>query len=391
LAAITVVLITAVAAELAARWWLRHRNQYYVCPPGQRNRAYPDPDVFPQLERVARFEVNSDGERGDEVPRSADGLYRVLVGGGSMPEGFLLDQDTTWPGALQRQLEKPECLGMLGASKVHVGSISRSGVGAEALDLIFDRSLPRYPHLQLIITMVGVTDVMRWFEQGTPQVLAPVHTGDVFRYHPEGPFGWQPTRLAVVELLRAARQRWLRPIRVYQRAGRWLADARAMRARATTIRTTAPDPTPMLDHFERHFRRLLQTASAHADRVLVIRQPWLDQPYSPEEMATMWHGGDGQAWHEDVTTYYAFEVFSSLMSLLDARAAKVAAELDVEQLDLMPILERTLATYYDGFHLTPTGAQSVATAVGAAVLRQPVLAQATAPQPEAEDWVALCK
>jgi hypothetical protein len=38
----------------------------------------------------------------------------------------------------------------------------------------------------------------------------------------------------------------------------------------------------------------------------------------------------------------------------------------------MPLLDRSLTTYYDGFHLTPAGAKAVARAVGAAILRQPV-------------------
>jgi len=65
-----VLLLLAVAAELAARWWLRHRSLYYVFPPGLRLRLHPDPEVFPQLEPLVRFEVNSHGERGGEVPRA---------------------------------------------------------------------------------------------------------------------------------------------------------------------------------------------------------------------------------------------------------------------------------------------------------------------------------
>ena len=38
----------------------------------------------------------------------------------------------------------------------------------------------------------------------------------------------------------------------------------------------------------------------------------------------MWHGGAGQAWREDVTTYYSFEVVARLMAAVDARAAAVA-------------------------------------------------------------------
>jgi lysophospholipase L1-like esterase len=386
LLAIAALQLCCVAAELAARWWIRHRGQYYVLPPGMRLRLHLDAHVFPQLERETRLDVNSDGERGDEVPRSTNGLYRVLVGGGSQPEGFFLDQDTAWPGALQRTLDRPEQLLRLGASKVHVGSIARSGVGSEALNLIFDRTLPRYPRLQLIIIMVGATDVLRWLEDGLPRSPVPPRAEDVFRCHPGGPFGWKPKDLAATELLLRARRRWLRSVQVHEGAGQWIGQARAMRARAKTVRVTMPDPVPMLEHFEFYFRRLLLTANAHADRVLVVRQPWFDKDYSEEEAAHMWHGGVGQVWREEVTTYYSFEVVSKLMALVDAKAAGVARALDVEQLDLMPLLDRSLATYYDGFHLTPAGARVVATAVAAAVLRQPLPSarQATA----AEDAIA---
>ena len=85
----------------------------------------------------------------------------------------------------------------------------------------------------------------------------------------------------------------------------------------------------------------------------------------------MWHGGAGQAWRENVTTYYSFEVVSRLMARVDAKAASIADELGIEQLDLMPILERSLATYYDGFHATPRGARVVAAEIAAAIQRAP--------------------
>ena len=224
-----------VPVELAARWWIRRRGEYYVLPPGLRLRLRPDPDVFPELERATRFDVNTYGERGDEVPR-VKGLFRILVAGGSQPEGYLLDQETAWPGALQRLLQAPICLARLGATDVHVGSIARSGVGADALNLI------------------------------------------------------------------------------------------------------------------------------------VVRRPWFDAVYSPEAAAHMWHGGVGQAWRTDVTTYYSFDVVRKLMSLLDARAASIGDAMGIEHIDLMPILEGNLANYYDCFHATPAGAKVVASTVAAAVV-----------------------
>ena len=85
----------------------------------------------------------------------------------------------------------------------------------------------------------------------------------------------------------------------------------------------------------------------------------------------MWHGGAGQAWRENVTSYYSFDVHSRLMALVDARAAGIAASMNVEQLDLMPVLERSLAMYYDGFHATPAGARVVAAEVANAIQRTP--------------------
>ena len=65
-------------------------------------------------------------------------------------------------------------------------------------------------------------------------------------------------------------------------------------------------------------------------------------------------------------------VLSRLMALLDARAARAAHELGVEQVDLMSVLlSRRRGPDYDFFHATPAGAREIATAIAAAVLRQP--------------------
>lgn len=367
------MLLVAVVVEYLARWWVRHRQAYYVLTPGLRLLMHPHPQVFPQVEPSIRFEVNGDGERGYEVPRlrSGETLYRVLVAGGSQPEGYLLDQDTSWPGALHRLLQWPDNLRGLGASKAHVGSIARSGVGSEALGLILEQVLSRYDRLQAIIILVGASDVLRWLEQGAPPAPpSPPSTSELFACHPEMKLSWKRGKLALVELIGRARHRWLRPVKVHERAGSWVSKARAMRAQAKVIRTIMPPPEPMLNHFERHFREVLCKAKAHADRVLVVQQPWFDRPCSPEEVAQMWHGGVGQVWREDVGTYYSFEVVSRLMALVNERAARVATELDVEQLNLMPLLGRSLVTYYDGFHATPAGARTVAAAVAAAVLQR---------------------
>jgi lysophospholipase L1-like esterase len=375
---ITGLSIAAAAAltEIGARAWIRSRRAYYVCLPDQRLRLHVDLETLPGLDPVVRFDVNREGERGPELPRLRrdETLYRVLVAGGSQPEGYLLDQDANWPGGVQRLLSSAPLAASLGASKVHVGSIARSGVGSEALDLILERVLPRYPRLSAIVVLVGASDVLRWLEEGAPDRPSTlVSTDELFRCHPEGPFGWTPRTLAVAELARRAHRRLRRPERVHMQAGRWLGNARAMRARAKVIRATAPGPDPMLRHFEKHFRRAIVRAQAHADRVIVVRQSWYAKPdpLTPEELAHMWHGGAGQAWREDVTTYYSIGVTARLMAQMDARAVRVADELGVEHIDLFSTLESNLHTYYDYFHLTPSGAAAVAELVARTLAQSP--------------------
>jgi hypothetical protein len=254
-----------------------------------------------------------------------------------------------------------------------VGSIARSGVGSEALGFVLERVLPRYQRLSAIVILVGASDVLRWLEEGAPdRPSSRPTTAELFRCHPEGPFGWTPSTSALVEVGRRAWRLKRRTVHEQHRVGKWIGKARAMRAAAKVVRTTAHDPAPMLDHFETHFRRVLRLAQAHCDRVVVVRQSWFEKDaLSAEEAAHMWHGGVGQAWREQVTTYYSIEVTSQLMALLDARAARVASEFDVDQIDLRALLEPTLATYYDFFHLTPAGAFTVASAVADVLVNQP--------------------
>jgi lysophospholipase L1-like esterase len=257
---------------------------------------------------------------------------------------------------------------------VHVGNIGRSNVASADLDLILERVLPRYRRLAAIIVMLGAGDVAQWLEDGAPAFLPParVPAGKVFACHPERPFGWKPQQWALVEIARRLRRAWLRPWSVFEKgSGAWYAAARKMRAQAKEIRTEIPDPSNLLDRFEHHLRQLLHRAKAHADRVIVVRQPWFEKDYTAEEVAHFWHGGVGKAWREPISVFYSFEVVNRLMGLVDARAATVAESCGVEQLDLRAVLQPSLRNYFDYTHFTPAGAAVVAQAVATAVVARP--------------------
>ena len=370
-----------VIAEIGSRWWIRRRSRYHVWPPGMRYETRQDPEVFPEVEPRVRFDINTDGERGGDVRGDEDGLYRILVAGGSSVECYALDQPTSWPGALERLLNEPDSLDVLQARRVHVGNIGHSGVGAADLDCILERVLPQYRRLDLIIIMVGASTVYHWLEDGAPPSQPPSVVPELalFSCHPGRPFTWTLRGCALIEVARRLRRVWLHPVEVKEHAGAWLVAGRKMRAQAKELRTTVPDPTLVLDHFEHHFRRLLRRARARADSVLVVRQPWFEKDYTPGEAARFWHGGVGKPWKETVSVYFSLDVVNRLLGLVDARAIQVADAVGVDHMNLRTLLSQGLHHYYDHDHFTPDGAAVVARAVATGLLERPAPSAAPAP------------
>jgi hypothetical protein len=357
--------------ELLVRGWIRGRGEFAVWRPGQRVHMHTDRAALPSQEELVRFEVNSEGERGDEPPHDLAHTYRILVAGGSAVECWFLDQPSTWPEVAKRELSAPGNLARLGVERVHVGSIGKSLVSAETIDQVFARVLPRYSKIDAVVLMVGASNVANWLGQGAPPAIEerPPVPDKVFDIRPDAAFGWRPGATALAEMFRRLRSLWLRPVDVRYEAGARLVTAREMRRNAPRVLTTVPDPAVMVDHFERRFRDMLRGLARRVPRVIVVRQPWFRKDtYSPEELAAFWHGAVGNPYEGRVTTYYSFEVVSRLVDLVDRRVAKVADELGIQHLDLIPLLEPSLRTFYDFWHFTPAGAAVVGKAVADAVL-----------------------
>lgn len=376
------LLALGIGAELAARWWLRRSTRFAVWSPGMRMEIRQDPGLFPELEPRVRFEVNSDGERGGEAPADQDGLFRVLAVGGSSVECYALDQPTTWPGRLEEALNRPDALARLAATRVHVGNIGHSGVGAAELATILERVLPQYGRLDTILVMVSASTAYHWLEAGAPAGTEPpvVPEDALFAQQPGQLFRWDPRATALRELARRLRQAWFRPVEIKQNVGAWLVAGRRMRADAKELRTTIPDPAVVLDHFERHFRRALRSASAHARRVVIVRQPWFEKQYTAAEEARFWHGGIGKPWKEKIGVYFSLDVINRILDLIDRRVVQVAEELGVQHVHLRPLLNQGLRHYYDHDHFTPEGAACVARAVAVALTEDRTTTTKVAPR-----------
>jgi len=351
---------------------VRASGAYYVWRPHDRTHMQLDSAALPTLEPLVRFEINAEGERGNELPSDRRGLFRVLVAGGSAAEGYMLDQPSSWPGALQSLLREGPARERLGARHVHVGNIARSLVPCETILTMLERVLPRYEKLDLVLLMVGASDAVTWMEQRCPVPLPVARFGldYMFDEHCERRFGWKPADLALRQLASRLARRTRAP-RVRERTGAKLVELRERRRNAARWIDSTPDPEPMLARFESNLAAMIKLCRAKGARVIVVRQPWFDKELSDAEEAVMWNFCIGRPYVEKTTEYYTHPLVRSLLARLDERASATARALGVEELDLRAVVEPNLANYYDYLHFTPQGARLVAETVARAVLARP--------------------
>lgn len=358
--------LTVGIAEAVARRMIR-RGPYAVFLPGLRERLILHQPTHRQLEPVVVRHINSWGERGREIPPGPD-VFRILVTGGSAAECFTLDQPTQWPAVVEAALSTPAALKRLGAREVHVGNVGRSAVDSGSLRVMLDRLLPRYPRLDLIIIMVGASDVLRWMEAGGPidRPAEALPESALFAWHPRRPFGLSPRRTA----LAAWARRWKLHQGITQAgAASWLSRARQDRAEAVIVRDAAPGRAAVTEAFRRNLQAVIQRAAGHADRVLVLRQAWFDkESYTPEEEALFWNGSVGQAYRGKVTEFYSTRVICAMMRDIDAAAREIAEAMGVENLGLQGRLQPSTAHFVDHFHATPEGSRAIGKLVAEAVL-----------------------
>lgn len=350
------------AAELIARSWIRSRARYFCWPPHTRFLMPLDRTVFASGDAEVRFDVNRLGERGDAPPHSFDGVYRVLVAGGSAAECYYLDQDSSWPGRLQQLLSRPEARQRLDVRAAHVGNIARSLVPCRAIRYQLEKLLPQLPHSDAALLMVGASDLVTWLEQHTPAQIDPggYALDSIFGLHPERSFGWKPGQLALRRAAASAQRALLRPVERRETSGKRLAANRAMRAGAKQILEDIADPAPMLQRYEADLREVLRALKRHSKRVVVVQQMWLEKSLTPEEARQLWMFAAGRPYKEQVDAYYAHEVIWPLMRAIYDIGGRVAREEGVEALDLQNRVPRDLEHYYDDMHHTPKGCALVA-------------------------------
>jgi hypothetical protein len=360
-----------VVGEAIARLVFAH-GKYYVWPPYFRIKADLIPEVFPGLDPKVTFCINSDGERGSEPPRSLDGLYRILVVGGSAAECFLLDQEACWPMRIHRNLNTPSALSALRVTQVHVGSIAKSFVDSAKLNLILRRVLPQYRKIDAVFIMVGASDILNWLRSSAPENPKPavVEAADVFKCNPEARYHWYPPKdTASAECWRRLRRRLFRWEAEWSAYGSSVLKLQAMRQRAKIIKSEVPAHATLLDNYANFLGMSIRLIQDSGARVLVIPQPWLPPENLTEaERKRLWNGAEGDPHKQDVSTYYSSELIARLQSEVNEVACRVAKEHGAQIVHVQECLTPPPACFHDDFHCTPLGAEIVADIVSKAFL-----------------------
>lgn len=362
----------AIGAECALRLAYRARGRYFRYTPRKREQLTIDLTALPTMDSVARIFVNEDGERGDPVPRKGENVWRALVVGGSAAECYLLDHDRTWAAVVQRRLNTEASLREIGASRVHVGNISRAIVPCAGIRQMLDLVLPSYERLDALFVMVGASDLVSWLEAKMPPDydVRPLPLERLFEQHPHGPWALSLRKTAAWRLLGTLHRRLRAPLRRIPNVGAWHHRVRQMRREAKEVVETHSDPTAMLDAFEQNFRGIIRAGQAKGARIVIVRQPWLDRELSVEEEPLLWNSALGRPYKEPVDTFLATREFRALMHAIDSRAAHVALEVGVESVDVKPLLDLSTKMFSDYLHFTPAGAEVVGNAVADVVLRR---------------------
>jgi lysophospholipase L1-like esterase len=362
------------AAELAARLIIRKQGRYLVNTPGTRTVLDLEPAVSPHLEPRVRIEMNSLGERGDEVGGDLSDTLRVIVVGGSATFCYLVDQPSAWPQKTGTYLQQMGAAGARGRSRVHVGNLSQAELSAAGARMIVEKVVAKYASLDAVLLMIGLSDMLRWLRYGAPEHPPTQTAADVFAIHPEGPFAWRPKATALAEAARRGRKRWQRwrtPVVYRQQVGTSVMHSRLRKRNAKRIIREVPDATSMLTEFRENLAGIIGALRARGVVVVVLGQPHYDSTGCTDEVSSQfWNGGIGDPAKGPVTTFYSDGVLDELSKQVNETARAVAAGMGVPYVHLDAIVPSDLRHYYDQFHFTAAGADVVARAAAVALTKE---------------------
>ncbi|MEP6999024.1 MAG: GDSL-type esterase/lipase family protein [bacterium] len=365
-----VAVASIVAVEAVLRVALPTPPGYFVIPPGTSWTIAASPGVVRGVNGVAQYRINSDGVRGrpfgDDVRE-----FRLLAVGGSTTECVVLDESEVWTNVLERSLAHTT-----DSRNVWVGNVGKSGLTSREHVLHLKYLLPQYPHINVVVVLAGVNDMLGALKQGLAyRAPVPVTEPDGERRDLRRAFAvlpgmghlpatddevvpWYRTT-AIWDLARRAKRRWLLQRSVEPAGSEGLVRARSHRGAARVL-----DSLPSLDAPLRVFRKNLDVmadiAATRAVRLVFVTQPSAWRETMPEaQVRDLWLGWLGAGWGS-AQAYYSTGALARAMESFNEVTRDVCRARGVECVDAAAMMPRDTTMFYDDAHFTEAGSRRLA-------------------------------
>jgi lysophospholipase L1-like esterase len=351
-------------------------NKYYVWPPNLRKVSRPTPGTMPGVNGIGHFNVNSDGIRGDETPSGKQ--YRILTIGGSTTECLFLDQEKSWPYALQNKLNA------FHQSQVWVGNVGKSGLSTREHYMHMKYLLPQYPGIDTVIILAGCNDLIRrliedkkydpyfldHYEYWKQRIIkgafseTPYYKGK-YRFHS----GYYD-ELAIGSLVKQVMEMYSKREMIQDEAGNMFVNLRNLRKGATKIVEDLPDLTSGLEEYKRNINAIIDIAQSRSVRIIFMTQPSLwKKNMTVEEKNLLWYG-----WIESFKTkrYYTETALMRGMQAYNDTLLQVCRARGIECIDLAKVLPKNSSIFYDDVHFTDKGSLMTAEVISAYFRKHPI-------------------
>lgn len=375
---IVVVLITVailvVLAEFIARRVLAHAR-FYVWPRCLRRENHLLPGVFPGFGETSHLTINSDGERGEEAPSDNAPVLRVLIAGGSAAECYFLDQPETLEARLQSELNYEEWLRQHDATSVFASNVARSGFGSDKMLHVLRWVVPQHRCLDVVVMMVGASDVLNWLKHRAPEELPTSEAGDrtCFEFYPGKQYKfWSPRSMALADCWRYWRPGFLRRVEVRNEVGKHMVRLRRRRREAETILQTVPSPDKVLQNFVANLEEAIDICQEAGATVIFVPQPYMDlERVGEEQRSLIWNAAVGDPHKTDTSEYFSIPVLYRLMDEINSIAVETARSRGAYPVVVQSLMEPPEKCFFDEYHFTPYGASIVARAIAKAIMQVP--------------------
>jgi hypothetical protein len=361
LTAVSVIAALA-AAEVVLRRVAPPSRSYFVLDPGTDATVTAAPDVIPGVTGVSHFRVNRFGIRGR--PFGDDRAeYRILAVGGSTTECRALDDAKVWTHLLEANLDRTA-----DGRPVWVGNVGRRGVTTRDHVLHLKYLLPQYPPVDVIVSLVGVNDMVSALQQGWGYRLpALVTEPGAENKQLERAFARVPGR--VQDPSPALNAPWYKATALWQLARRvklasnrsaawrggglgFLQSARILRHDTGEWIDSLPPLKGPLIEYRRNLNAMADLAAAARVRLVFVTQPsaWRDGMSDAEE-GLLWFGWLGT----NRRSYFTTRALSRAMARYNGTLLEVCRERGLDCVDAARVIPRDTTALYDDVHFNDHG------------------------------------